>query len=175
MAFCAKCGTSLQEGMAFCISCGAPVAAKPAGAAPTPPSASATAAPPPAISASAPASSTGMEPNVAAALSYLVGFITGIIFLVIEPYNRDKFVRFHAFQSIFLNVAWVIFWIGFNIVGAILTKISFGLFGFIMLIVDGLLGLLFFLLWLFLMFKAFNKERFMVPIIGALAAKQADQ
>src|SRR5271169_967598 len=172
MAFCAKCGTSLQEGMAFCISCGAPVAAKPAGAAPaaaTPPSASATAAPPPQALTSAPASSTGMEPNVAAALSYLVGFITGIIFLVLEPYNKDKFVRFHAFQSIFLNVAWVVFWIGFNIIGAILTKISFGLFGFIMLIVDGLAGLLFFLLWLFLMFKAYNKERFMIPFIGALA------
>ena len=47
-----------------------------------------------------------MTDNVASALCYLLGLITGIIFLVLTPYNRNPVVRFHAFQSIFLNVAW---------------------------------------------------------------------
>jgi uncharacterized membrane protein len=166
MAFCAKCGASLKEGMSFCGSCGAPVGA--AGGSPAPAPVTGGGAISPATASSAP-----MASNVAALLTYVLGLITGIIFLVIEPYNKDKFVRFHAFQSIFLNVAWIVFWIALNIVGAILSKISFGLFGFVMLIVDMVLGLGFLLLWLFLMFKAYNNEKYMLPIIGSIAAQQA--
>ena len=54
-----------------------------------------------------------MSSNVAGLLCYILGFITGIIFLVIEPYKNDKFVRFHAFQSIFFNVALIVFWIAY--------------------------------------------------------------
>jgi uncharacterized membrane protein len=117
--------------------------------------------------------STAMASNVAGLLTYVLGFITGIIFLVIEPYKDDKFVRFHAFQSIFFNVAIIVFWIAFSILSTILGMISFGVLGILM----ALLGLVFALailgFWIFLMYKAYNNERFMIPYIGPLAAKQA--
>src|SRR5665213_2513095 len=90
MPFCAKCGTSLSDGAGFCNNCGAP-----AGAA-LPPTYSGT--------PSAPLAS-----NVAGALAYLGGLITGIVFLAVAPYNKDPFVRFHAFQSIFLSLAYIVF------------------------------------------------------------------
>ncbi len=164
MAFCAKCGATLKEGVAFCGSCGAP-----AGAA----AGSATAGAGGAVPSSATSSNKPIASNVAALLTYVLGFITGIIFLVIEPYNKDKFVRFHAFQSIILNVAWVVFWIAYIIVGAILAHISLVVFGFLLSMLSLLLGLAYFLLWLFLMYKAYNNEMFKLPFIGDLAEKQA--
>jgi uncharacterized membrane protein len=116
-------------------------------------------APPQAVNAS------GMSENVAGALCYLIGFITGIIFLVIAPYNQNKFVRFHAFQSIFLNVAWIALWIllGF------LTLLTHG----IGILLYPLFGLGFFVLWLYMMFSAYNGKRVKLPVIGDLAEKQA--
>jgi uncharacterized membrane protein len=152
--YCVKCGASLGEGVAFCAACGTPVSA----------AAQTTAA------ASAGSQSTGMASNVAAALAYLVGFITGIIFLAIEPYNKDPFVRFHAFQSIFLSVVYI----AFSIVwGAIFgTLFLMGNMGFLFSLF-ALIRLAFLALWLLMMYKAYNKERFSLPIIGPLAAKQA--
>jgi uncharacterized membrane protein len=109
--------------------------------------------------------STGMSENVAGALCYLVGFITGIIFLVIAPYNQSKFVRFHAFQSIFFNVAYIAFWILMSFLTVLTHGIGFFLFP--------LIGLGFFVLWLYLMFSAYNSKRIKLPIIGDLAEKQA--
>jgi uncharacterized membrane protein len=103
---------------------------------------------------------------VAGLLCYVVGFVTGIIFLVLEPYNKDRFVRFHAFQSIFFSVAviicqmlsWIIWmllpWPLDNLVA---TAASLGIF----------------VLWLFLMYKAYQGEEFKLPIIGDLARQQA--
>lgn len=152
MTYCSKCGVSLSEGTSFCPSCGTPVAS----GAPTGGSQSA-----------------GLTSNVAAALAYVVGLITGIIFLAVAPYNKDPFVRFHAFQSIFLSV----FYIGFSMVwGAIfgtLFLVSLGfLFGMIAFLWS-LLRLAFLLLWLFMIYKAYKNERFSLPIIGPLAARQA--
>src|SRR4051794_7462591 len=98
MAFCAKCGTQLTASSGFCGSCGAAVAGQ-----------SVTTS----TGAAAPAQGTasvGMTNNVAGALCYLFGFITGIVFLVLEPYNKDRFVRFHAFQSIFFSAVCIVFW-----------------------------------------------------------------
>jgi uncharacterized membrane protein len=160
MAFCAKCGAQLSEGVAFCGSCGTPVGAAPGGA-PTP-------APSGPAAASAP-----MASNVAGLLTYILGFITGIIFLVIEPYNKDKFVRFHAFQSIFFNVAIFVFWIAYTILAAILGFISLGILGVLMGILGLLISLAILAFWIFLMYKAYCNERYMIPFIGNLAAKQA--
>lgn len=116
---------------------------------------------------------TGMTDNVAGALCYLAGLITGVLFLALAPYNQSKFVRFHAFQSIFFNVAWIGVWIAEMILSAVLHAIlPFGiglLFGLLALVI-WLGG---FLVWLFLMYKAYSNEKFMLPIIGALADKQA--
>src|SRR5215470_14788329 len=101
-----------------------------------------------------PAASTGMSNNVAGLLCYILGFITGIIFLVIEPYKNDKFVRFHAFQSIFFSlVSMVISWV----LGAVVVGMLFsggGGFGFALMIVR-LVQLAFFVGWIFLMYKAY--------------------
>lgn len=110
-----------------------------------------------------------MTDNVAGALCYVLGLITGILFLVIAPYNQNKTVRFHAFQSIFYHVAVIAFWIVWTIISIIMPwfiKAALGLIGL-------LIGLGVFCLWIFLIYKAYNNEKMMLPIIGALAEKQA--
>jgi uncharacterized membrane protein len=113
-----------------------------------------------------------MSSNVAGFLAYILGFITGIIFLVIEPYKNDKFVRFHAFQSIFFNVALVVFWIAYNIVGSILGLVTLGFMAVLMGLVGLVISLAMLAYWIFLMYKAYNHELYKIPIIGDLAAKQ---
>jgi len=152
VAFCPKCGT--QATGQFCPKCGASLGA--------------SAAP-----AAAPAASTGgMTTNTASALCYLFGFITGIIFLVMEPYNKDKTVRFHAFQSIFFNVAYFVVYIVLAVLTVIVTMISYHLV-FVISLLYMVLGLAIFVLWLFLMFKAYNNQKIVLPIIGGLAEKYA--
>ncbi|HYP08645.1 MAG TPA: hypothetical protein VER03_20590 [Bryobacteraceae bacterium] len=164
--FCPNCGASVQG--RFCAKCGTSVDA----AAAPPPGAQSynTGTAPGAHPYSAPvATAGGMAPNVAGALSYLLGFITGILFLVLTPYNQDKFVRFHAFQSIFLNAAWIAFWIVETI---IMMMLPWGLVT-VLSLVAMLLSLAFLGLWILLMVKAYQGERFKLPIIGDLAEKQA--
>ena len=125
------------------------------------------------MAAPLPAAGAGLTPNVAGALAYLVGFITGILFLVIDPFKSDRFVRFHAFQSIFFNVAWIAFWIAWTIIGLILTAVSHGLFGIILLPVNLLVSIGGLCLWIYLMYAAYQGKTIKLPIIGQLAAKQA--
>ncbi len=123
--------------------------------------------------APAPAASTGgMGTNTASALCYLFGFITGIIFLVLEPYNKDKTVRFHAFQSIFLNVAYIVVYICLAVLMVVFSMISYHLV-YIVSLLYMIVGLAIFVLWLFLMFKAYNNQKIVLPVIGAFAQKQA--
>src|SRR4051795_2425149 len=92
MPFCPTCGAAVEG--RFCASCGSAVpAGTPSGAGTTPPPSTRY------------AGSVAMTDNVAGALCYSLGFVTGILFLVLAPYNQNKTIRFHAFQSIFLNVA----------------------------------------------------------------------
>jgi uncharacterized membrane protein len=99
----------------------------------------------------------------------LVGFITGILFLVLAPYNQDKFVRFHAFQSIFLNAAWIAFWI----IQTMLFMMLPWALSTLLSMLSVLVSLGFLVLWIVLMVKAYQGERFKLPIIGDLAEKQA--
>ena len=123
--------------------------------------------------AAPPVANSGLQANTAGALAYLAGIITGIIFLVIDPYKSDRFVRFHAFQSIFFNVAWIALWIAWMIAGLVLSAVTKGLFFFLQLPIDLLLMAGGFVLWAFLMFSAYQGKMTKLPIIGALAAKQA--
>ena len=113
-----------------------------------------------------------MDENVVAALCYLLGVLTGILFLVLEPYNRNPVIRFHAFQSIFV-------WIAAIVTGMVLSVIAYPLAAlpFIGWLIVLLMWLAFSLgtlvLWVFLMYKAYNKERFVLPVVGPLAEKQA--
>ena len=166
MAFCANCGANVTG--RFCQQCGATVG-DPAGATPPPPGANPAVnpLPPPGVSAS-----IGMTDNMAGALCYLLGFITGILFLVLAPYNQNREIRFHAFQSIFLNIAWVVLWIIVTIVMIPLNYIPFlGLF--LSIVLHAALGLGGFILWLYLMFKTYNGEKIVLPVVGPMAQKQA--
>lgn len=96
---------------------------------------------------------TGLPRNTAAALSYVLGWVTGIIFLLIE---KDPFVRFHAMQSI--------------ITFGVLMLLSFvPLVGWILSPLVAIVG---FVLWLVLIFKAYQGEEFKLPVIGEFAKKQ---
>ena len=159
MAFCPNCGT--QVAGTFCQNCGTSMAG---GATPSGGSTPGYAPPQPLAAAS-----TGMSENVAGALCYLAGFITGIIFLVIAPYNQNKFVRFHAFQAIFGHLALVVLWILFLIVNTMLAFLTHGLaFLLYPLVMIGVV-----VLWLYLMYSAYDNKRVKLPVIGDLAEKQA--
>jgi uncharacterized membrane protein len=107
---------------------------------------------------------TGLAPNMAGALAYLLGPITGILFLVIEKENR--FVRFHAMQSTVTCLAMLI--VSF----ALSLLMSMPLLGWIIAIVSPLFSVLCFLLWLWLMWKAFQGDEWEVPVLGAFARTQ---
>lgn len=175
MAFCANCGATVTG--RFCQKCGAPVSAPGAGPSPAspepPPGVPPPGVPPPgAYSLPPTAPSLGMSENMASALCYLFGFITGILFLVLAPYNQSRNVRYNAFQSIFFNIAWFALWIVVSIVVLVFHLIPFlGLF--ISLVLRFTLGLGGFILWLYLMFKTYNGEKVVLPIVGPLADKQA--
>ena len=121
---------------------------------------------------SAPASAP-MASNVAGLLCYVPALITGIIMLLIEPYKNDKFVRFHAFQSIFFGVFYIAVWMVWRVlvVGLLFTGglAGFGIIGMLFWLIE----LAFFGLWVLLVYKAYNNEQFKLPVIGDLAAKQA--
>jgi len=172
MAFCANCGAAVVEGTAFCAGCGRPVGrgpqavavAQPAGA-----GAQVTTAQPTVVNAQP--ASTGLTSNVAAALAYILGFITGIIFLVIEPYKHDRFVRFHAMQSILYSAAGIVFRIGWSILVGALVDVS-GWMALVLVPVGLVISLGLFGFWIFLMYQAYSNREFRIPIIGAIAAKQ---
>jgi uncharacterized membrane protein len=116
--------------------------------------------------------STGLQPNVAAALSYVLGIVSGVVFVLIE---KDPFVRFHAFQSIFLSVAWIAIWIVLSIIGAVLGHIPIlnilaFLVGILISIGLSLGGLL---LWIVLIVRAFQGARLSLPYVGPLAEQYA--
>lgn len=127
------------------------------------------------MNGNAPANSGDLSENVASALCYLVGFITGIVFLVLEPYNRNRNIKFHAWQSIFLNVGMIALMIGLSILSIILGAISLGILTILMTVVMLVIYLGFFGLWLFLMWKAYNGQKLVLPIIGPLAESQANK
>jgi uncharacterized membrane protein len=163
MAFCPNCGSQVEG--RFCAKCGSAVGVDSGGP---------TASVPPGVTPaqSTTVQSSGMTDNVAAALCYLLGIITGVLFLVLEPYNRNKTIRFHAFQSIFFWVACVVLSIVFSILFGILVHIPV-LGALVALALWPLFGLAMLAVWLFMMYKAYNNEKFMLPVIGELAQKQA--
>ena len=149
MPHCTKCGAAVADNAAFCPSCGATQGAA-------------------AASSSAASTQSGMAENVAGLLCYLLGWVTGLIFYLID---KRPFVRFHAAQSIVvfggLNIITIILGMFFGI-----SLVTGGLAGFsigwaLYRLVD-LVGLI---LWILLMIKAYQGERFRVPVAADLAEK----
>ena len=99
---------------------------------------------------------SGLPKNVAALLSYVLGFVSGFVFLLIE---KDKFVRFHAFQSIFTSLAAFLIQTGLSMfrlysLSELVSYVTFGVF-------------------IVLMIKAYRGEKYMLPVIGEMAEKYA--
>jgi len=159
MAFCSACGTQMADNAAFCPKCGKAAAQAGAeGPAPAP-----TLAPPATYGTTA-GPAMPMAENVAGMLAYFT-IIPAIIFLLIEPYNRNRFVRFHSFQCLFTCAALILLQIVLSILGHIIPILIFGVWG--------LLGLAELALWILLVVKAYQHEMFKLPIVGDLAEKQA--
>lgn len=118
-------------------------------------------------------SSGGLEPNIAGLLCYSpIGLICDIIWLVADPYKNNKFIRFHAFQSLFLCGACFALGIAFGIMNVIVAMAIGPLVA--------VLGLLELVLWfgifglcIFMMVKCYQNETIKLPVIGPMAAKQA--
>ena len=176
MANCAKCGTALAEGAVFCGSCGASVTTGGAPApASAPPAGAATSSGLTSNVAGAPSTTgwSGLTPNVAGALAYFM-CLFAIVFLLLEPFKKDRFVRFHAFQSLFFVFAWIVLVVGMMIVSFIIAQIPL-IGGFIALLLWPVICLGGFASWVFLMYKAYNNQKFMMPVIGKLAEQQASR
>lgn len=154
MAFCANCGSEVNG--SFCGKCGMAV-----GATVPPPNAGF------AGSNTSP-SAAGLTDNVAAALSYVLGIVSAILFLAIAPYNQNPLVRFHAWQSLLLSAGSIAVFMAFGFFGVLLPFV-----GFLLLLLEIPLAFGLFGLWLFLIWKTFSNERIVLPFIGPLAEQQA--
>jgi len=113
------------------------------------------------------AAQSGLSDNAAGGLAY-VTIIPAIIFLIVPPYNRNRFVRFHSWQSIMLAIAWIVVEVGLMVLGRIPGV------GLVDLFLGPLVGLAFFVLWLMVLIQAFTGKMFKLPIVGDLAEKQAN-
>lgn len=149
MAFCNTCGAQIPDGTTTCAACAGRI---PAGTA----APAATASP-----------AQGMTDNVAGMLAYFT-IIPAIIFLVMEPYNRNRFIRFHAFQCLFFAVAWTVLWIALSI----FAHIPF--LGWLSILIWPLILLAGFIIWIILVIKANQGQMYKLPFIGDMAEKQAN-
>jgi len=111
-----------------------------------------------------------MADNAASALCYVLGLITGILFLVLEPYNKNRTVRFHAFQSIFLNVAMIVVAIALGIFDALIGHIVGWWFASM---VSMLFDLVLFAVWIYMIVMTYQGRTIVLPVIGPLAQQQA--
>ena len=169
MSACRSCGNALAADTRFCQTCGSPTELQ------SDVSVSGIEGPA-AVAVISPSGGTGsktMDTNLVGALTYLAGFITGIMFLILDPYKSNSFVRFHAFQSILFNVAWIVFWIVWMILSAVLTPLTAGAFGLIALPLMLLFTVTGFGIWIFLMYQAYQQKLFRLPVVGKFAAEQA--
>ncbi len=92
---------------------------------------------------------------------------------MLEPYKRDSFVRFNAFQSIFFGLSAFVVFFAWTLISILLSMISHGLFGFVALLVNIVLSLGFFVIWIMLMVRASQGHKWVLPVIGPFAEKQA--
>lgn len=151
MAFCNMCGAQIADGTTTCAAC----ASRQPAAAPVAPA----------------TAGAGMADNVAGMLAYITIF-PAIIFLVMEPYNKSRFVRFHSWQNIFFHIALVVAWIALFIIAAVLAVIP---------ILGHLIALLLWValmfgavaIWIVLLMKANSGQMYKLPVIGDLSEKQA--
>ncbi len=155
MAFCSTCGAQIADGTTTCAAC----AGRAAAAAPAP------------VAVAAGPTTGGMADNVAGMLAYIT-IIPAIVFLVMEPYNRSRFVRFHSWQNIFLHAAALVCWIGLFVVSIVLAFIPI-LGHLVAFLLWAALSVGFFVAWIIALLKANSNLMYKLPFIGDIAEKQA--
>jgi uncharacterized membrane protein len=145
MAFCNMCGTQIADGTTTCAACSGRAASAPV----------------------ATAGTQGMTDNVAGMLAYIT-IIPAIIFLVLEPYNKNRFIRFHSWQCLFFAGALFVLHLGLSIFTLVpfLALITFPLH--LLISVGG------FIVWIILLLKANQGLMYKLPVIGDMAEKQAN-
>ena len=113
-----------------------------------------------------------LSERLAGALAYLT-FIPAILFLVIDPYKKNRFVRFHSFQSLLLSGTAILIALTLKVAGLILLLLPVvgPLFVVLVLVLSGLAGMA---IWLVLVVKALQGEAFQLPVLGSYAAQQAE-
>jgi len=157
--FCSKCGAENPDGAKFCSKCGAELGA--------------ATKPPEAVAKPEAESSTGLSANVAGLLCYVAGWITGIVFVVLE--KKSKFVKFHAWQSIMVFGVLTVVQIILSILSAIaVSTFSFGLLQFAH-VLNIIVWVLTVGLWIALMLLAYQGKMWKVPGAGNWAEKQASK
>jgi uncharacterized membrane protein len=142
MAFCSACGTQIPDGSAVCPACQS-------------------------RSAAAVSANPGLADNVAGMLAY-VTIIPAIIFLVMEPYNRNRFIRFHSFQCLLFAGVLFVLHIGLSMFGVIPFLALLTLPLHLLISVGG------FVVWIILLLKANQGLMYKLPVIGDIAEKQAN-
>ena len=151
MAFCNMCGTPISDNDKVCAVCAARAA-----------TASPSYSTVPVPSPSMPTNAAGTSDNTNAMLAYFT-FIPAVIFLVTEPYNKSRFVRFHAWQSLMFNAAFIVLW----------WLLHVPVLGWLFRMARPLVLLAGFAVWLVLVIKANQGQWFKLPTIGDIAEKQA--
>jgi uncharacterized membrane protein len=147
---CTACGVEIPDNAGFCPSCGRPVAGSP-----------------PVLGTTG-----GLNDKLAGMLAY-VTFIPAIVFLLIEPFKKNRFIRFHAFQCLFLWAALVVLSVVLRLAFFVLFLIPI-LGHLLWLVVWLVLSVGCFILWVVLLVKAFQGEMFKLPVIGDWAERQAN-
>jgi uncharacterized membrane protein len=145
MAFCSGCGTQVADGTTMCPACSAKASS----------------------GGAAQGATGGMTDNVAGMLAYIT-IIPAIVFLVVAPYNKNRFIRFHSFQNIFFCVALIVLQVGLSVLSVVPGMI------FLTLPLHMLVWLGAFVVWVILLIKANQGQMFKLPVIGDLADKQAN-
>ena len=143
---CPQCGIQVPENTAFCPGCGWNTTRPVLG------------------------TTGGIRDNIAAAMAY-VTFIPAIVFLVATPFKKNRFIRFHAFQSLLLTLAAVLAGLVLKLIFLVLSLIPLGHLLLLLISAIVLLGCV--ILWLVLMVKALQGDLFRLPLIGGLAERQA--
>jgi uncharacterized membrane protein len=114
----------------------------------------------------------GITDNIIGALAY-VGVIPAIVFLLVEPFKKNRFIRFHAFQCIFLVIGILALGIALKLLFVVLLFVPF-LGQLTALLISIIISIGCLILWIVLIVKALQGQAFKVPFIGDLAEKQAN-
>jgi uncharacterized membrane protein len=146
---CPHCAAQMPQTAAFCPGCGRSMHAQPKAEGRVGP----------------------LPESIAGGLAY-VSFIPAILFLFLEPYKSNRFVRFHSFQCLFA-------WVAAIVIGAVLRLVSVALFtvpglALLVLLMDVVVGLAVLFVWLVLMVKALQGEWFKLPLLGDFAERYSD-